>query len=151
MILMWETVEKNVEAFVADLGIPEIGVSRTEIKEDILPTDPSNISGQDLSTKLFEYSAYVSYLDAELGRLDSLRTAISSELEGSISRTAHTNQISRPKAKTLLLGEQKHLNEAEQRLVELDSTYARIVGLRDGYSVRLQACSRELTRRTHQV
>lgn len=144
----WEAVIDRVEKYTEELGIPEVAFHRAINKEDFIPEDPSNISGKDLSDKLFEYSSYVSFLNAELGRIDAQYTAISTELSATIEEVSLVNKISKNKAKATILLENPDMKKAEKRLVELECLQKRIIGLRDGFNVRLQACSREVSIRS---
>lgn len=143
----WELVNGRVEEFIKEMGLPELALAPISSAEDVMPSDLSGLPGNKLSNKLSEYSAYVSYLNAELGRIDSQRISIQSEIDSAIFSTAHAKSLSRPKARTLILSEHAHLKKGDMRLTELNAVYARVFGIKEGFAVRMQAVSREISRR----
>lgn len=144
---LWRKVIDSTETYVEKLGVPELAIIRPANVEDFLPPDPSNTSGKELSDKLFEYSSYVSYLDAELGRIDSQRSVIQAEFSSRIEEHSLVAKTSKPKARASIILSDDVFRKAEKRLVELDALYKRIAGLREGYYVRMNAISREISRR----
>jgi len=144
----WEALVESVEQKLESLGIPSLAVHKAVNTADYMPEDPSNVSGKELANKLSEYSSYVSFLDAELGRIDAKYTAISMEFSDIIDEVALTKKISKPKAKAAILLSDPEMKRANDVLVELECLQKRMAGIRDGYNMRFQACSRELTRRS---
>lgn len=150
MVTDWELVVDRVEEYTESLGIPEIKIHPSVNKDDFMPADLPNLSGQELSNKLAEYSSYVSYLDAELGRIESQSIVISSQLSAKVDEVALLQKVSKAKAKALIL-QDPDWNKAEKKVIELESLARRINGIRDGFQTRYQACSRELSRRSSEL
>lgn len=150
-IWSWESVIATTERFVSKLGVPQLGLREVPTEVDVLPDDPSEVAGKELANKLFEYSGYVSYLDAEIGRIDAQCTAIRGEMNDVIDAKVAVEKHTKPRAKAELLMQDPSMMKAERRLIELEAIKTRVQGLRDGFATRMQAISREITRRGHLV
>lgn len=137
----------SIEEYVETMGLPDLAIVKPKSDEDFLPIDPANMDGKQLADKLFEYSSYVSYLDAELGRIDSQRSIVESTYMARVEERSVQDRISKPKAMAHLSLEDPDMKKTAKKLAELDALYKRVAGMREGFFVRLNACSREISRR----
>lgn len=145
--MSWKSVIDEVEKQVESYAIPALSVLKPLGEKDVLPIDPSNLSGKELADRLFEYSGYVSFLDAELGRIESETVAIEEYLSDVINAISFQTKLSKAKSRSQLIRSDLDAQKGAVRLTELKALTARMQGLRDGFTVRMNAVSREITRR----
>ena len=147
----WDKTIQKVDDYVSGFSLPKIGLNKIDIdKTDILPADPSAISSQQLAEKLSEYSAYVSFLNAEGSRIEAEAFIIDQELSNLVDSVSLTSKLSKAKAKASLLMNDADFRKGERRRIELEAKVIRLNGLRDGFAARMNAASREISRRNQE-
>jgi len=89
-------------------------------------------------------------LNAEGSRIEAEAFIIDQELSNLVDSVSLTSKLSKAKAKASLLMNDADFRKGERRRIELEAKVIRLNGLRDGFAARMNAASREISRRNQE-
>jgi flagellar biosynthesis/type III secretory pathway chaperone len=151
-----DDVANKTEYFIDRLEIPEFSIENLH-REIILLENLQTLTNRELEEQLSVFGGYKSYLEAQLGQVESRRGAIEAsynaglDQEMFITEKAYlTKGLKKPNKESLkgeALVENKALNELRKGLIETEALATRIKGLRDAYVSQYATVSRVIALR----
>jgi|TARA_R110000744_G_scaffold16671_2_gene45709 flagellar biosynthesis/type III secretory pathway chaperone len=151
-----DDVANKTEYFIDRLEIPEFSIENLH-REIILLENLQTLTNRELEEQLSVFGGYKSYLEAQLGQVESRRGAIEAsynaglDQEMFITEKAYlTKGLKKPNKESLKgesLVENKALNELRKGLIETEALATRIKGLRDAYVSQYATVSRVIALR----
>ena len=146
-----DDVKARINVFVAQLKVPEFSIEKLE-RETIALENLQDKSNKDLEEQLSFFGGYKSYLEAQLGEVESEKGAIEASYEAALSQSMYFTEKEYVAAsvkktnKDFLRGEaldgNEELNALRKHLIEKEALATRIKGLRDAYVSQYATVSR---------
>lgn len=141
-----EYISKNVD-------VPNLSIDTSEFGDDILVSNVSNCTNEQLEEYLSLYGSYKSFLEAQLSRAEARRGLLRGMFEDTLSKEQYnlSLQYDKRQTKDFLRGEamlnNKQLDELYGNLLEADALCVRIGGMKDSYSSAFATVSRVVSLR----
>ena len=149
-----DTILTKVEDYVSkNVGIPELGVNEADFSDDIVLSNLSNCTNDQLEEYLSLYGSYKSFLESQLSRAESRRGLLRGMFEDTLSKEQYSLSLQYDKRQTkdFLRGEamlnNKYLDDLHNDLLESDALCVRISGMKDSYSSGFATVSRVVSLR----
>ena len=151
-----DDVAKKTESFIDRLKVPEFSIENLH-REIISLDNLQTLTNRELEEQLSLFGGYKSYLEAQLGQVESKKGAIEASYDAGldqamfIAEKAYLNKGLKKPNKESLKGEaldgNVSLNELRKGLIETEALATRVKRLRDAYVSQYATVSRVIALR----